>query len=433
MVNIKKKFLFLSVILFVSTSLFASNRYALIHLNGSVNPVAADYIVDSIKDANDKKCQFIILTVDTPGGLVTSMRKIVQSIMASKIPVITFTSPKGAQAASAGGYIMISANIAVMAPGTEIGAMHPVATGLDFLNKDKKGDPRGIMEKKVLNDILAYGKSIAQERGRNQSWVRRAIKDAISSSARDAKKFGVIDFIARDFPDLLHQLNGRRVKFDKKVFVLNTKKINELEYLMDWKQKFVNHFADPQVVFILLIIAVVGLGIEFKSPGLIVPGVVGGISLFIFLLAIQILPFNVVGLIFIILAIVLFILELKFISYGLLTLGGLVSFILGARIIFDSPLPGGYISLSSIIAMVILILFLVFVVLRLVLNTHKKQVSTGKEGMIGETAVVLKSSSGKLKVQIKGEIWNAKSNEDLEEGQEVTVDEIKGMTLVVKK
>ena len=331
-----KKLLYLITIIglgfyLASGNTYAKNsEYALMKLEGSVNPIISEFLVKSIKEANEDKVQFIIIQLDTPGGLVNSMRDIIKSIMTSEVPVIVYTSPKGAQAASAGGFIMLSAHIAVMAPGTEIGAMHPVSPSLDFMKKDRDGGPEGVMEKKVLNDIIAYARSLAQKRNRNIKWAVNAVKHAKSSTYKEALSAGIIDFIAEDMPDLLKKLNNRKVNLNGKNVILKTDKIEKKEYLMDWKENFLNKLADPQIVFILFILAVAGIGIEFKSPGMIVPGVLGGISLIFFLMAVNILPINLFGLFLILLAIILFILELKFISYGFLTIGGIVAFIIGS-------------------------------------------------------------------------------------------------------
>lgn len=413
---------------------YGGERYALIKLDGSVNPIIAEHIVKSIKDANDQKAEFIILQIDTPGGLLTSMRDIIKSILSSDIPVVVYTAPKGAQAASAGGYIMLASHIAAMAPGTEIGAMHPVSPFLDF--SEKKGEEApgsNIMEKKVLNDTVAYGKSLAQKRKRNVDWTVKAIKESVSSTYLEAYKHGVIDIIAEDLPDLLVKLNGRSVDVNGKSITIRTKDIGQIVFDMDWKQRFLNFFADPQMVLLLFVIAVVGIGIEIKSPGLFVPGIVGLLSLFIFLMAINILPINFAGLALIILAIVLFILELKITSYGLLSIGGIISFMLGAMILFDSPLPGGRIPMTSIIGVVIFLLLFFFVVVRAAIKVHLSKVTTGEQGIIGESGTAMRDFKETGKVFVHGEIWNAKSEEQISKNDKISVTGINGMVLTVKK
>lgn len=417
------------IITHASTS---GNRYAVVSLNGSVNPIVAEYLVDALKKASDEGNQFVILQMDTPGGLMNSMRDIIKSILTSPIPVVVYTFPKGAQAASAGGFIMLASHVAAMAPGTEIGAMHPVSPMLDFMKKDKEGGPEGVMEKKVLNDTIAYARSLAQKRGRNVNWAEDSVNRAISSSYMEAYKSGVIDIVAEDMDDLLKQLDGRKINLNGKSFEFSTKNIVEVKYDMTWKQRLVNKFADPQIIFLLFILAVAGIGIELKNPGMIVPGTAGGIALIMFLLGIRIIPINALGLVLVVLAFVLFILELKFQSFGLLTAGGIVSFFLGATILFDSPLPGGGIPLSSIIAMIAVVLAFVFIVVRAVVNVHKTQVTTGLEGMIGETGVALDTFMRNGKISVHGEIWNAESDTEVNKGDSVVVETVHGMVLKVK-
>lgn len=412
----------------------SASRYGLVKLEGSVNPIVAAHIIKSIDEANKQKLQFIIIQMDTPGGLMNSMREIIKAILSSEIPVVVFTAPKGAQAASAGGYIMLSAHIAVMAPGTEIGAMHPVSPFINFSEKNAKEKGQdSVMAKKVLNDTIAYGKSLAQKRNRNVDWTVRAVRDAISSTYLEALRLGIIDIIADDVNDLLFKLNGRKVRMDDRIVTLSTRGIHAVSFEMDWKQRMLNFFADPQVVFLLFIIAVVGIGMEVKSPGLIVPGVIGAVALFIFLMAIRILPVNFAGLALIVLAIVLFILELKITSYGLLTLGGIVSFIFGSMILFDSPLPGGRVPIKSIIAVVIALLGFFFIVVRAVIRVHKGKVTTGMQGIIGETGVAIRDIAGTGKVFVHGEIWNAASGEEILKDEKIVVTGINGMVLRVAR
>jgi len=425
----------ISLILFMIIAvngLSSDSRYALITLSGSVNPIMSEYITDAIKKTSDDGNKFIILQMDTPGGLMEPMREIIKSILTSPIPVVVYTFPKGAQAASAGGFIMLASHVAAMAPGTEIGAMHPVSPMLDFMNKDRDGGPAGVMEKKVLNDTVAYARSLAQKRGRNVEWSVEAVSKAVSSSYIEAYKAGVIDIVAEDMDDLLRKLDGRKIDLNGSGFVFSTKNIIEKKYEMTWKQKAVNRFADPQMIFLLFIIAIAGIAVEFKNPGMIVPGAVGGISLVLFLLGIRIIPINTLGLVLVVLAFVLFILELKIQTFGLLTAGGIVSFFIGATILFDSPLPGGGIPVSTILALVAVVLAFVFIVVRAVINVHKTQVTTGREGMIGESGTALGDFSHKGKISIHGEIWDSEIDGSVKQGDSVVVEDVQGMVLKIK-
>ncbi len=433
-----KKILIIIISLFIFTALsqniYAGNRFASIKLEGTVNPIIAEHITKSIEKANNDNVQFIVIKLDTPGGLMSSMREIIKSIMSSDVPVVVYTYPKGAQAASAGGYIMISAHIAAMAPGTEIGAMHPVSPLLNFGVKDEKGNSKeGIMEKKVLNDTIAYARSLAQKRKRNVKWVVKAVKEAISSTYKEAKKLGVIDLIAEEMDDLLIKLDGMKVMVNGKKVRIDTSNITEIPYEMDSKTSFLNFFADPQIVFFLFIIAAVGIWMEIKNPGMIFPGVLGAISFFLFLLAVRILPINIAGIILIVLAIVLFILELNILSYGLLTVGGIISFMLGAMILFDSPLPGFQIPIETIISVVIFLLFFFFIVVRSIIVVHKEKVSTGLEALIGENGIAVNDFKKQGKVIVRGEVWSAITNDDILKNDKIEVIDTSGMILQVKK
>jgi membrane-bound serine protease (ClpP class) len=431
----KRLILLLSIITLFSAPLAAKDRYALLKLEGSVNPIMSQYLAESMTRARKDGVRFIIIQLDTPGGMVDSMREIIKAIMASEVPVVVYTYPRGAQAASAGGYIMLAAHVAVMAPGTEIGAMHPVSPMLDFMPRDEKGDPSGVMEKKVLNDMVAYAKSLAQKRNRNIAWAERAVKQAASSTYLEAQRENVIDFIAEDMTDLLKKLDGRTVSMNERNVVIRTVNCSAVAYPMDWKQKFLNFFADPQIVLFLLIIAIVGIGFEIKSPGLIAPGVIGSAALLLFFMAMRILPVNIAGIILIVLAIVLFILELKITSYGLLTIGGIASFVFGSMILFDSPLPGGSVPMTTIISMVLVLLAFMFIVVRAVINVHRTQVTTGREGIIGETGLAMDDfdDQGRGMVAVHGEIWKALSAESIRTGEGVVVTDVDGMTLKVRK
>lgn len=415
-----------------STIISADNKeYAVVSLKGTVNPVVAGYIEKSIKKAYDDNCEFVILTIDTPGGLVTSTREIVQAVMNSKIPVITYTYPKGAQAASAGGFIMLSGNINAMSPGTEIGAMHPVSPMLNFSKDKEKKD--NVMEEKVLNDITAFGKSIAEKRGKNVKWTYNAIHEKRSSTYTEALNERVIDYIAEDIDDLLNKLNGKKILFNSKEFVFRTDGLIQKKYNMKGSIRFLNRLADPNIIFILLIVAVAGIWIEIKNPGMIIPGSLGAASLLLFLLASKVIPINIFGIILLISAVVLFILEIYITSFGLLTLGGIAAFVSGALILFDSPLEGFSISYSTIAVSVVIMLVLVLVILKAIINTHREKVSTGRDGLIGNhgTAYTDIDASGG-KVYVHGEYWNAYSENKIPAGENIEVLESHGMRVKVK-
>lgn len=430
----KRSLVLLFSLLFICGAAAAKDRYAVITLNGTVNPIMGQYIDESIRKAGADGMKFIVIQLDTPGGFVISMQEIVQSIKKSGIPVVVYTYPQGAHAASAGGYIMLAAHVAVMAPATNIGAMHPVGIG-DSFSGDEKRESGGVMGLKALNDLVAYARGLAQERNRNADWAERAVRQAISSTYLEAKREGVIDFIAEDMADLLRKLDNRSVNINGREVVIKTAGCRAAAFSMDWKQRILNFFADPQMVLILLVVAVIGIGMEIKSPGFIVPGVLGGVSLFLFLMAVRVLPVNAAGIALIALAIVLFILELKITSYGLLTLGGAASFVAGSLMLFDSPLKGGNIPVVSILVTMLLLLGFFFLVVRAVLRVHQGRVTTGIEGMIDETGAAMADFDGQGtgKIKVHGEIWDARCGEPVRKDDEVTVVDVQGMVLVVKK
>ncbi len=407
--------------------------YALIRIDGMINPILSDFVAASIDKASRDRRNFIVMQIDTPGGDVDSMREIIKAMVASPVPVVAYTWPRGAQAASAGGYIMIAAHVAAMSPDTEIGAMHPVGPALNFFPKDPDGSPAGALEKKVLNDMTAYARGLAERRGRNVRWVENAVRSAHSSTAREALAAGVIDFVAEDMPDLLKKIDGREVRTASGTVRIRAAGSDAFPIVMTWKERLFNAVANPRAVMILLIVAVAGLGIEFKNPGTIVPGITGAAALFLLLIAMRILPVNAAGVGLIALALVFFALEVKFTSYGALTLAGLLSFAAGSMILFDSPLPGGRVPFDAIAATGLAIAGFFFFILRAVARVFRSPVTTGMEGMTGATGTVIGDMHGTGTVMVRGEIWNAKSGEPLSAGEPVEVVGSRGMTLLVRR
>ncbi len=312
---------------------------------GSVNPGLAEFIVDGLKEAEKQNAEALIIELDTPGGLDSSMRQIVQAISNARVPVVVYIAPSGARAASAGVFITLSAQVAAMAPGTNIGAAHPVSIGMS------KMDPT--MEKKVLNDFVAYGRALAEERGRNPDWMEKAIRQSVSISASEAVKLKVVDLMADNLDDLLTKINGRRVLVQGKPWVLKTagapvKRISEgLRY------RILKYVADPNIAFILMMIGLAGIYFELAHPGVVLPGVIGAICLLLAFFAFQTLPINFIGILLILLAFVFFILEFKVTSYGLLSLAGVVSLFLGAVMLFREEGGGPGVSWGVLIPTVL--------------------------------------------------------------------------------
>lgn len=429
----------LFVLLFTVTSSAYSNFYAHIRLTGTVNPVNAEHIVESIETANEDGASFILLTVDTPGGLMVSMRDIIKAIMGSGVPVVVYTHPKGAQAASAGGFIMLSGHVTAMAPGTEIGAMHPVSPGLTFYNEPEEGkekealNEKNVMGMKVLNDTVAYGKSLAQKHGRSEEWVEHAIVDAVSSTYLEAHEAGIVDYVAENIPDLLNQLDGSTLSFNDMDYTFETELLDSRVYGMSGVDRFFNFFADPQVLMILFIIAVAGIGFEVRNPGTVFPGVVGGLALLMFLMVIRVIPVNYFAVALIVIAIGLFIAEIFITSFGLLTLGGLVCFVSGSLLLFDNPIQGFSVSIPTIVFGVLFVFVLVFIVMRAVKDAFGQKEATGHLALVGKSGECTIPVEQEGKVMVHGELWTAVSDTPIRKGEYIEVVETQGMMLKVKR
>lgn len=417
----------LSITILINGILFPSfaGQVHVITVSSAINPIVAEFIVTSIKEAEDEGAECLIIKLDTPGGLDTSMRDIIKAIEESSVPVVTYVAPSGARAASAGCLITLASHIAAMAPATNIGAAHPVSLGGDKVDEE--------MKKKVENDAVAYIKSIAKKHSRNAAWAEKAVRESVSITSEEAKELNVIDLIAPDLPSLLEKIHGKKVAVRGEEKVLETKSASILEKKMGWRHRFLNAISNPELAYILLMLGFWGILFELYSPGAIFPGVLGGICLILAFMAFQTLPINYAGILLIILGIILFVVELKVVSYGLLTIGGLVSLVLGSIILFDPALPYYRVSYSLIGAIVLAtLLFFVFAA-TLVVKAHRKKSVTGSEGMIGLKGKAATRIAPTGKVFINGEFWNATSSEPIEEGESVVVTGIEGLNLFVKK
>jgi membrane-bound serine protease (ClpP class) len=391
-----------------------------------INPVSAEYITENLKAAVQQGAQALIIQLDTPGGLDKSMRLIIKEMLNSPIPVVVYVAPSGSRAASAGTFITLAAHVAAMAPGTNIGAAHPVAVGSGEMSKE--------MAEKVTNDAAAYIKSIAEQRGRNVEWAEKAVRESISASETEALQHQLIDLIAVDLNDLLKQLNGRKVVTPVGERILRTEGITFHHVEMSLRQRFLSMLADPNVAYMLLMLGAAGLFFEISTPGVVLPGVIGGISLLLGLYALQLLPVNYAGLALIALAIILFIAEIKVTSYGALTIGGVIAMILGSLMLFEAPPPFPGVSLWVVVPSTLLVAaFFVFLV-GAALRTLAQQPYSGREGLLQKVGVALTPIDQKQgKVFVAGERWDAHSEEPIEQGSEVEVVQLDGMTFLVKK
>ncbi len=399
----------------------------IVTLDGVINPVANDFIRSSIQTAAEEGGECLIIRMDTPGGLMKSMQEIVKTILAAPIPVAVFVAPPGSRAGSAGVFITYSAHVAAMAPGTNIGAAHPVNLGMG-------ADTSQTMTEKITNDAVAFIRSIAEKRGRNEEWAEKAVRESASIPASEALKLGVIDVIAPDVDSLLTWMDGREFEVLSGKKTVHTANARKVEIKMSLRFKILDVISDPNIAYILLLIGIYGIFFELYNPGAILPGVVGGICLILAFYALHTLPVNYAGLLLILFSIILFVAEIKIPSYGILTIGGVVSLILGSLMLFKSSVPFIQISWKVIaFAVVITTLFFLFAI-GLGIRAQRRQPVTGREGLVGEVGIALDTfSRGKGKVEVHGEIWKAVSEDTIRKGDEVEIIGVKNLNIVVKK
>lgn len=399
----------------------AENEIYIIKVSGSINPAVVEFLKKGINKASVDRVSCIIIEIDTPGGLAESMREIVMAMFASRVPVVTYVSPSGARAASAGVMITIAADIAAMAPGTNIGAAHPVGAG--------GKDIGGAMSEKVTNDMVAQAKSIAKKRGRNAEWVEKAVRKSVSVTETEALELNVIDIVAKDLDDLIRQMNGRKIQ-DKGILKLDHVKKTVLEENL--RTKILKTISDPNIAYILMMIGLAGLYFELSHPGAVLPGVVGGISIILAFFAFQTIPVNYAGFLLIILALIFFILEMKVASYGLLSVAGITSLLLGSLMLFKNNGTGTALSWGVLYPTLIIVSGFFVVVSGLVFRSHLSKPKTGAKGLIGEIGIVKEAIRPEGKVFVHGELWNAISKESIEEGVKVRVVKIVNLVLEVE-
>ena len=422
-----KKSFFIIILTVFTMALFIHNVPAeknsamVIELEGTINPGTAQFVIKGLKRAEVSKHMLVIIRLDTPGGLDSSMRSIVKSILNSSVPVVVYVAPRGARAASAGVMITVAAHIAAMAPQTNIGAAHPVSADGKEINKT--------MSKKVVNDMVAYVRSIAKDRGRNQDWVEKAIRESVSITADVAVKKKVVDLVARDMDDLLALLNGREIALNKGKVTLETKGLKLIYVAPGWRDRVLNTISNPNIAYILMMIGMAGLYFELSHPGAIFPGVIGAISLILAFFAFQTLPVNYAGLLLIALAIVFFIAEIKVSSYGLLSVAGLISLTLGSIMLFENI----RVSLNLMMPTIVMIGGFFVIIAFLAFRAYKGKPTSGMEGLIGQTGVVEEKIDPVGLIFAHGEYWKATSTEVAEQGEKVRIIGSKGLELIVEK
>jgi membrane-bound serine protease (ClpP class) len=404
-----------------------NNKVIVITADCAIHPACADYIHTGIEKAIEENAECLIIKLNTPGGLLKSTRVIVTDLLESPIPVIVYVSPSGSQAASAGVFITMAGHIAVMAPGTNIGAAHPVSL---------QGTQDSIMMEKATNDAAAFIRTISEKRNRNIEWGEDAVRKSLSITETEALELNVIDFIAKDLDELLEKIDCEEVELPSGNKILNSKDAEIIHLDMTFAQKMLSILSDPNIAYIFLMLGIYGLFFELYNPGAILPGVIGGICLIFAFYSMHTLPVNYAGLALIIFAIILFVLEIKIISHGVLTIGGVISLALGSMMLIEeeSVLEAMAISMELIILVVVLTAAFFLLAISLGIKAQKRKPTTGQEGIVGESGTAFTTLNPNGKVKVHGEIWTAESEEGIiNKGENVSVTSIKGLKLKVKK
>jgi membrane-bound serine protease (ClpP class) len=392
--------------------------------DGVINPVAAEYLHDALASAEADKAQALVIALNTPGGLDTSMRLIIKDMTAAAIPVVVYVSPSSGRAASAGVFITMAAHVAAMAPGTNIGAAHPVNMG--------GGDMDKTMKDKVENDSVAYIKSLAQQRGRNAAWAEDAVRKSVSITEREALKLNVVDLVAEDVQALLKQVDGRKVHLSSGPVVMKTAGAGLREFPMGLRLEWLKAVSDPNIAYLLMTIGTIGIIAELYSPGAILPGIVGAISLILAFYAFQSLPVNYAGILLFLLGIVFFVLEASVTSYGLLAIGGVISMVIGSVMLIKSDAEFFQISWAVILPVVTLASAFTLLVIGTGIHALRRRPATGREEMVGLVGVARTALAPDGQLAVRGELWEAVSEQPVSPGEQVEVTAVDGLRLRVK-
>jgi membrane-bound serine protease (ClpP class) len=440
------KWLLVAGALCVALSAKAMQTAVLLEVDGAISPASSDFVVRGINKGAASGAELAVLRINTPGGLDSAMRNIVQAILASPIPVVGYVAPSGARAASAGTYILYACHVAAMAPGTNLGAATPVQIGgqgglptparpgsVPAPDSAQDGaDKDDAMQHKLINDAAAYLRSLAQLRGRNVAWTEEAVRAGASLSASDALSAGVIDLLAPDLDDLLKQLDGYQLDMDGDSQILNTEDLTVTVIEPDWRTRLLSVIADPNIAYILILIGIYGLIFEFYNPGFVLPGVAGAISLLLALFALQVLPVNYAGLALLMLGIVFMVAEAFAPSFGALGIGGLIAFVIGSVILIDTDVPGYGVSLPLIITFTAVSGVFFLGIIGMAIKARQRPVVSGQEELLNTQGTVLQDFDAEGWIHIHGESWRAQTRVPLKRGQHVRVTRIEGLTLHVK-
>lgn len=428
------------------TSVSRAQDVWLVELQGAIGPASADFVTRSLDDAAAAGAQLVVIRIDTPGGLDLAMRDIIRAILASPVPIATWVAPNGARAASAGTYILYASHFAAMAPATNVGSSTPVSIGgssplpIPTLPDAESPEPDSAnpasgsaMERKVINDAVSYIKGLAELRGRNAEWAEQTVVAAANLTASEALELNVIDVIAADIDSLLQQLDGREATIDNRALTLDVADATVVLIEPDWRHEFLALITEPNVAYILLMIGLYGLILEFYNPGMGLPGITGIICLLVAAFALQMLPLNYAGLALVLLGIGLMVVEAFSPSFGVFGLGGVIAFVLGSVILMDTDLEAFRISLSIIAAFAVASAAIFIYALTAVLRTRRQAAVIGVESMVGSTAIALDNFQGEGRVHAFGEDWGAYSDQPIEKNNVVEITEVSGLTLKVKK